>query len=159
MRNKKAQEEMVGFALIIIVVAVILLVFLGFSMRTGQKEAVESYEVESFIQSFLHYTSDCEDNFGNMEIQELIFACDENLICVDERESCEVLGETLTDIVQESWKTGSNRPVKGYELLISSSSKEIMSLTEGGRTTNSKGAIQNFFKGGESFDITFSAYY
>ncbi|MEK6897849.1 MAG: hypothetical protein AABX28_00660 [Nanoarchaeota archaeon] len=159
MKNKKAQEEMVGFALIIIVVAVILLVFLSFSLRTGQKEPVESYEVESFIQSFLQYTSDCSDNFGNMEIQELIFACNENIICVDERDTCEVLRGTLTNIVGESWKTGSDRPVKGYELLISSSSGEIMNLIEGERTTNLKGATQPFFKGGESFDITFTAYY
>ena len=61
-KRKKAQEEMVGFALIIILVAVILLIFLGFSLRDQEKETIESYEVESFIQSFLQYTSDCRDN-------------------------------------------------------------------------------------------------
>ncbi len=47
--QKKAQEELVGFALIIIIVAVILLFLIVFSLRSNEKEAVESYEVNSFI--------------------------------------------------------------------------------------------------------------
>jgi len=57
--NKKAQEEMVGFALIIIVVAVILLVFLSIGLRKDGREDVESYEVASFIQSLLQYHTSC----------------------------------------------------------------------------------------------------
>lgn len=51
-KKKKAQEEIVGFALIIIIVAVILLFFLNFYLRSGEKESVESYEVNSFILAF-----------------------------------------------------------------------------------------------------------
>ncbi|MBU4116158.1 MAG: hypothetical protein KKG94_00235, partial [Nanoarchaeota archaeon] len=75
---KRSQEEIVGFALIIIIVAVILLIFLGFYLRAPQKEIIESYEIESFIQSFLQYTSDCESNLEFLPVKNLIFACYEN---------------------------------------------------------------------------------
>jgi len=34
-KPKRAQEEMVGFALIVVIVAVIMLIFLGFSIKGG----------------------------------------------------------------------------------------------------------------------------
>src|SRR3989338_8353081 len=101
MRLKKhAQEEMVGFALIIIVVAVILLVFIGFSIRKPQKENVESYEVANFIQSFLDYTTKCKDsaNLEYLSIQKLIFYCNNKETCLDGKDACEVLDSTLRGI-------------------------------------------------------------
>ena len=75
MKNKYGQEEMVGFALIMIIVAIILLIFLSFSLGKSEKETVESYEVESFIQSMSQYTTDCRDNLEYVSIQKLIFDC------------------------------------------------------------------------------------
>jgi hypothetical protein len=154
--NKRAQEEMVGFALIIILVAVILLVFLGFSLRDQEKEAVESYEVESFIQSFLHYTSDCRDNLEFLPVQKLISSCSNNQRCLDGRLACDVLEQTLKGIVEESWKTGAERPVKSYELKINSFEEEILELKEGNITANSKGSVQ-FLP--NSIEIFFTAYF
>lgn len=152
---KRAQEEMIGFALIIVVVTVILLVFLGFSLNNQGKESVESYEVESFIQSFLQYTSECRDNFGFLSVQELIQDCNNNRICLNGEETCNVLNETLNGLIKESWKIGPERPVKGYELRINSLNKEI-EFKEGNFTGNSKGAIQ-FLP--NDIEITFTAYY
>jgi hypothetical protein len=151
---------MIGFALIIIIVSVILLVFLGFSLREPQKELVESYEVESFIQGFLQYTTDCRDS-GNLEylsIRKLIFDCNNREKCLDGRESCEVLNSTLTGIVKESWKI-EKRPVKGYELKIISNEAEMLVLKEGNITKNYKGSMQDFRTSGNSFEIFFTAYY
>ena len=162
-KNKKAQEEMVGFALIIIVVAVIILIFLGFSLRSPEKETVESYEVESFIQSFLQYTTECRNNIEALSIQKLIFVCNDNPSnqCLDVKNSCSVLNTELENMLKESWKVGENRPVKGYELNIISDSRiePLVSITEGEITGNSKGSIQEFFKGGSLIEITFKAYY
>ncbi|MBU2562056.1 MAG: hypothetical protein KKF68_00130 [Nanoarchaeota archaeon] len=159
-KNKKAQEEMIGFALIIIIVAVILLIFLGFSLRTHQKELVESYEVDSFIQSFLQYTSDCaeghEPNYAS--IQKLIFLCNRKERCTDERDSCEVLNTTLTQILEKSWEIV-DRPTKGYELNISSGNKDIILIKTGNFTRNYKGSQQNLIIGGNPSDIIFVAYY
>ncbi len=160
-RNKFGQEEIVGFALIIIIVAVILLIFLGFSLRKPQKELVESYEVESFIQAFLQYTSSCRDS-GDLEylsIKKLIFDCKKKRTCLDGKDICEVLDSTLTNLVEESWKIGADRPIKGYELKIISNEEEMLLLKKGEITQNYKGSIQDFRESGNSFDISFIAYY
>ncbi len=155
---KRAQEEMVGFALIIIIVSVILLFFFGFSLRDGQKQSVESYEVNSFIQGFLQYTTDCKDNSEYLSVQKLIFECDNKFICLDEREACDVLNSTLKEIADESWKTGQDRPVKGYELVISVNEEEILVFKEGNATNSYKGSLQDFTKGSDSIEVSFRVY-
>ena len=74
------------------IVAVILLVFIGFSLRETTKDIVESYEVESFIQAFLQYTTDCRDKTNDiLTIRELILECNDLEKCSDERDTCIVL--------------------------------------------------------------------
>lgn len=156
-RFKKAQEEMVGFALIMIVVAVILLVFLGFYLRKSGTVEVESYEVESFIQSFLQYTSDCRDNLEYRSVKNLIFDCSERNRCLDGRESCEVLKSDLEGMIQEGWRI-ENLPIAGYELKILEGEQELLVINGGNSTKNSRGAAQYFNRGGSSFEIFFNAY-
>jgi len=156
---KRAQEEMVGFALIIIIVAVILLVLLSISLRRPQEEGVESYKVDSFIQAFLQYTSDCRDRSEYLSIKDLISDCEEKNTCLDGRNSCEILNSTLKGIVEESWKVGADRPIVGYELKILSNGREIFLLEEGNVTRSYKGAVQPFAKRGSNFEVFFTAYY
>jgi len=157
--GKRAQEEMVGFALIVIFVAIILLFLLVFYLRGQDKEGIESYEINSFIQSCLHYTTDCEDYFGGIEIRKLIFKCNNEAQCLDRRNSCDVLEETLISIATESWPFGPDRPIKGYELKIISNNEEILSLQEGNQTNNFRGAMQDFTIAPDSVEISFRAYY
>ncbi len=158
-KNKSGQEEIVGFALIIIIVAVILLVFLGLSLNTPQKEIVESYEVDSFIQAFLQYTTDCRDNLEYLSIQKLIFNCYDDEMCLDERDACNALNSTLIGIVEESWKVEGDRPVKGYELKIIIDEEEMLLVEKGNITQNYKGSMQDFSKSGKDCEIYFKAYY
>lgn len=153
--SKKAQEEMVGFALIIIIVAVILLIFLGISLRTPQKEPVESYEVNSFIQTFLEYTSDCRDVNDYFTIQDLIYLCNEEETCLNGKTACETLNATLTDLVGESWLVGGDRPSKGYVLNITIINSEIFSLKKGNMTRNYKGGVEYLTK---EVDVFFTVY-
>ncbi len=159
--RKRGQEEMVGFALIIIIVAVILLVFIGFSLREPTSDTVESYKVESFIQSFLQYTTDCRDRTNDaLTIRELILECNDLEECSDERDTCEVLNSDLSGIINESWKVGEDWPVKGYALNISSQDKNILTISQGDHLTgNSKGASQDFVQGGEKIFILFEVNY
>ena len=141
---KKAQEEMVGFALIMIIVAVVLLIFIGFSLRNQEDEAVESYEVDSFIQAFLQYTTDCADGYEPRyhSIRKLIVSCNNQEKCLDKRETCEVLEFTLKGIIKETWKIKGDRPVKGYDLkIISDKDKIILNISDGNITKNYKGSI------------------
>lgn len=160
MKNNKGQEEMVGFALIIIIVAIILLVFLAFSLNAPQKEAVESYEVESFINVFLQYTTDCAETYepNYLSVQKLINSCNRGETCSDNRLSCEVLESTLTDIIEESWKTGEESPVKGYELKILSNSQDMLVIRDGNQTSSYKGSFVQL-SGAGSPEIYFTAYY
>ena len=154
--KKKAQEEMIGFAMIIIIVAVILLVFLSITISKPQ-ESVQNYQVQGFLQSIFSYTTDCRDDSGNFgTIRDLIFDCDNSEICQDQRTSCEALNSTLTEIIEESWKVGEDRPVKGYKFEILIDGAPLLDISEGNITQNYKGAIQVFPHG---VDITFNAYY
>jgi len=156
-KNKSGQEEMVGFALIIIMVAIILLAFLGFSLRNPQSENVESYEVESFIQSVLQYTTDCENNIEKLSVQKLISSCYNKEQCLDGRESCDVLKTEISRILNESWKIGEDRPIKGYDFKIGTDKNEsIVSFSQGEITNSLQGAGQDLAKG---IEVIFKAYY
>ncbi|MBS3071224.1 hypothetical protein J4407_02915 [Candidatus Pacearchaeota archaeon] len=156
-KNKKAQEEMVGFALIIIVVSIILMIFLAFYLnREPKKETVESYEAESFTQAFLQYTTSCTDNFEFLNVQDVIYECDIRNTCANGEDPCEVLERNLKGILGESWNVKTGSPVKGYELNIVSSKWVILNISEGQKTVNSKGSAQYLPK---DVDIYFVAYY
>ena len=157
--RKRAQEEMVGFGLIIIIVAVILLVFLGLTLTKPQKEAVEDYEVNSFIQAFLQYTTDCEDNLEYLSVQKLIFDCNSGEECLDGRSSCEALNLTLMEIVGETWMVGEGRPIQGHELEIIVDDAKMLFFKEGNITQNYRGSSQDFSRRGENYEIFFKAYY
>src|SRR3989344_1350961 len=130
--NKKAQEEMVGFALIIILVAVILVVFLAVSLRDkSERDVVESYETKSFMQSFLQYTTKCMDDYEYVSVQELVFKCSNQEKCVSGEDSCGILEEELKEILEGSWAVQEGGKIRGYELNISSNGKELVFLNAG----------------------------
>ncbi len=158
-RSKLGQEEIVGFTLIIIIVAVILLVILGFSLRGKGREAVQSYEVGSFIQTSLQYTTDCYDGIEYLPIQKLIFECESENLCEDERKACDVLETTLTDISEKSWKVSEETPVKGYKIRIVTGEREILRIKQGNETNNYKSSMQSFSRSGVDYDVSFSVYY
>jgi hypothetical protein len=157
-RNRSGQEEMVGFAVIIVIVSVILLVLIGFMIKSPDTGAVESYEVESFIQSSLQYTSDCESQTGFLSIQEMIIACEAEEKCLDERDSCKVLNSTLNDLITKSWNVGEKSAVKGYKLKVIVDKQEKLVLQEGNETANSKGAFQDFARRSRSYEVSLNIY-
>jgi hypothetical protein len=157
MKKNKAQEEMIGFALIVIIVAVIILVFINFSVRKETREPVENYEVESFIQVVLQYTSDCENYLEYLPIQKVIISCNNHEKCLDGRNACEVLNQTLTQITEESWTAESNGLTKGYQINITDGEKAIFFLEKGNMTKNYKGATQALGK--DNIQVRVLSYY
>ncbi len=165
--KKKGQEEMLGFALIMIIVAVILVIFLGFSLRKSPKEAVESYEVESFIQSMLSYSTDC-GNYRNshLPVRDLVFECNSENTCLNGEESCKILESTLKDILEATWNVGEDTPIKGYKLdVVEEKGDEegaegiIPTISKGNETSNARGSMQPYSKGGTLIEIYFTGYY
>ncbi|MBT4258143.1 hypothetical protein HOD88_03110 [archaeon] len=158
-KNRRAQEEMVGFAAIIILVAVIILIFLGFSMRNTNKEVVESYEVESYLEAVLQYTTECEDYLDHLTIKQVIFSCEQEEACQNGEDPCEILESTLGDISSAAWPYGEERPIKGYVLNITVEGRELESIFQGNQTNNRKASSQSFVKSGNQIKLFFEAYY
>src|SRR3989338_7618354 len=162
---KKAQEEMIGFAIIIVLVSVILLAFLGFSLSKSRPNAIESYEVNNFVQAFLQYTTDCSetDYSEYFSIQDLIFECDKKEKCSNGDDTCVVLEKTLDGLIDEAWQVGEDSPYKGYKLMINSEDNNkvitnIFNITKGNITMDYKGSSQQFSKRKKDFIISFNAY-
>ena len=159
-KNKKGQEEMVGFALIIILVAVILLVFLSISLKKPVNQTIEQiHELDSFISSTLQYTSDCAQNneIDYRTIRQLIGDCDRKEVCLDNRETCKVLETTLNEILDKGWNTQQGSKIKGYVLNISSNEKPLIGIQKGNLTSlSSKGTLQDL---PDRVKIKFNVYY
>jgi len=158
--NKKGQEEMVGFALIVIIVSVIILVFLGFFLSSKNNESTKTLEAENFVLSSLQYSTECTDYYGYISLKNLIFLCNSQTDCVSGQDSCEVLNSTLQGILNQSWKVGGGSSIKGYELNISSNTGWILDMEKGNLTGNSEGTLQPFSDGtGASVNIVFNVYH
>lgn len=158
--NKRGQEEMVGFALIIIIVSIIILVFLGFFLGNQKNQSIESFEAESFVISSLQCSTECRDYYGYLSVKDLIFMCNSDLECKDGENSCSILNSTLNGILNQGWKVGGGSPIQGYELSITSNTGEVLPVIfKGNRTSNSEGTLQPFSKSGASVDILFNVFY
>jgi hypothetical protein len=121
MINRKGQEEMVGFALIIVIVMIIGLVFLGFSLR-GSNEGVEvrSGDVGDFLESLSQTHTDCAVRASNdfAEIGDLVRECYNRPTgnCQRSGESiCEALNRTLSDAVVGGLDVGAGAYYEGFE--------------------------------------------
>ena len=124
MANKRAQEEMVGFVLIMVIVAVIFLVFLAIWLRQDKSQnKVESGEISQFLESLMRYTTDCARYDTNyLTIDELIEYCKQKKKCpagpATNEDSCGVLNKTIKGIVESAWNFGPDSSEKGYRLTL-----------------------------------------
>jgi len=117
--TRKGQEEIMGFVAIVVVIAVIFLVFLGiFLRRPAEQREQESSDVLRFLESMMEYTSDCAISYvpDYSDMGELISECyeDPGEECLNGENVCDVLNEELGEIIDNSWKYGPDRPIKGY---------------------------------------------
>ena len=157
-KNKRAQEEIVGFAVIVVIVAVIILFFLVFSL-SSDRETEESYEIQSFLQAATAYTSNCGDKSEFLPVSKLIAVCYREERCNNEEYSCDVLNETLVGLIAESWPIGPDFPTKGYKLEAIAPDKTIISISSGNATNVYKGASQVLPVAEEALVVYFTIYY
>ena len=128
-RNKKAQEEIVGFVLIVILVAVIAVIFLGISLRNPSSTSIESQQIASFLSSASQVTTECEIELTvKNNVGQLIVKCFEGDICADEESNrvsaCETLENTLKGIMQASYLVNEESFTRYYNLTIYDSFNE-----------------------------------
>jgi len=162
--SKKGQEEMVGFALIIIIVAVILLIFLSISLKSPNK-GQDSYRANSFVQAYQQYTTTCSiKELEYLSIKDLISECIKEETCLNEEKACDILEETSKEILEKSWVVENGSLIQGYSLRIisnveTSNEEEILFIEKGNSTNNYQGGSQKYPKGGKNIGIFFNAYF
>ncbi|MFH1802150.1 MAG: hypothetical protein ABH864_01725 [archaeon] len=122
-KNKRAQEEMVGFVIIMLVVGVIFLVFLGIYLRgASQTSNTESKDIANFIEAVSKYTTRCGDSDEYpYSLITLVTECykDSTSTCPNNGEKkCGILKETLNASIEENWNFNQDSPTKSYRLQV-----------------------------------------
>lgn len=147
-KKKKAQEEIVGFVMIVVIVAIIGLIFLGITVR-NKSEPLEkkSKDVSRFLESAMEYTTSCairnEPDYSS--IGELLKNCFNKDKCISGQDACAALDSTISALINSAWKVGPDRPVKGYKF----NSTYVSSSTTAGILFISKGNCSLNLIGGE----------
>ena len=152
MKKKKSQEEMIGFVLIIVIVAVIALVFLAISLRRTSQD-IESSEIKDFLEAALMFTSSCQitpENF--LEFNDLVGACYNKEKCLDEKDSCEVLNDTAIGLLESGFNI---EKYKGYTLKIYDGKNETLLYVSKGNETSTKYRSEVYFYSYEVEDRTY----
>lgn len=127
MRIKKAQEEIVGFVLIIVLIAVIALVFLGFQLRQ-KPVASESKQVGNLLDSMLKYTTECAVSPPQYDtLRDLIKSCYEQDRCSNGMSACQYLQDTTDKMLASALPDiEAERPIKAYQLNASYSTTQFV---------------------------------
>ena len=156
-KSKRSQNEIVGFVMIVVIVVLIGLFLLAFYLRQ-EPARTESKNVQNFLIASLFYTTSCRVDIEPLDIKELAKRCYEKKPC-GEKDSCQLLNETLSEILEQTWRINSNRPVNAYNLSIyyreregegeeeRVKTEEIMVLKQGNCTGAIVGA-KEFFRHG-----------
>jgi hypothetical protein len=102
MKNKRAQQEMIGFVLIVVIVIIGLLVFLIFSVK--QHNIPENDIANNILSSIMKTTTRCaivyEPDYD--DIRDLFKSCYDSRQCSNTMEmSCDVLEDSLTSMLNE----------------------------------------------------------
>jgi hypothetical protein len=116
--EKKAQHEMTGFVIIIVLVMVIGVIFLGIFLRKTKPIVVIDAETSNFLISSAAITTDCsqgyESNYRTLE--ELAIDCYGGSSCLDGRTSCELLTSIYQEILPKFRPAGT---IKSYKMSFS----------------------------------------
>jgi len=138
-KSKRSQEEMVGFVLIIVLVAVIVLVFLAISLRKPA-EMQEDKDVKSFLQASLLYTTGCQPRQGEVyNFKDLMLACYNNQNCISGDDACSVLNKTASDMIENSFKLGGK--YTAYEFAVYIGGEDSFYLSKGNLSGSKVGSF------------------
>lgn len=153
--SRKAQEEIVGFVVIVLLVVVIGVIFLVLSLD-NPASIEKSKDISRLLDSVMEYSSECtHDNYNvnYRNVRDLLKSCysEAGKKCSDGKEVCSVLNETLKGIFDDSLGIGEESKKKGYlfraefSLNATENGKEILRLGKGNCSSNSYIEGENFF--------------
>lgn len=144
MISKKAQEEMVGFVLVVVLVAVIFLILIGVFIRRPPAQPQQSTEISQFLSAMMEYTSSCslDTGFSYKKLGALADDCNSGKTCASGKTACEVLEETSKSLIESSWNFDDSSPTKDYLLTAEFENADNFELTSDNTSecTQSSGA-------------------
>jgi hypothetical protein len=152
-KTRKGQNEIVGFVMIVVIVTIIGLFLLALYLRQ-EPVKTESKNVQNFLKASLSYTTECKIDIEPLDLKELTKRCHNGAYC-GENESCVILNDTFSDILEKTWKLESNKE-SYYNLNVyyregeeeESRNEEILNI-EKGNCTGSKVGAEEFFRHGQ----------
>ncbi len=114
-KSRKSQQEILGFALIVMIVVIVAVIFLGISLRKGKTAviSVKDAEIANFLSASMRYTTNCilKEPFY-AELKEVFGGCSNGAACSDSITACDVLNKTYSEMLAVLWPAGADRPVK-----------------------------------------------
>lgn len=155
--NKKGQQEMVGFVLIVVLVMVGMMVFLVISLRDTPEEK-GSIQVGHALDAIMKHTTECaviyEPDYDNFE--DLFKSCYKNDRCSNLGVSaCDYLNETLREVVVDMMDTEAT--VSSYQVNFFSKDdtgqQGILTFQKGNCTGVMSAAQRSIISGSESLVI------
>ncbi|HLC53187.1 MAG TPA: hypothetical protein VJK03_01470 [Candidatus Nanoarchaeia archaeon] len=143
---KRGQEEVTGFIMIVIVVAVIGVIVLSLALRDTGHVQTSSSEVSQFLESVIYTTTSCSvQPPAFLSVAELMIACRSTpLQQCGEQGVCNALNSTLHAIIAASMKTGNERALKGQKLAVDyrpriGNAESLLQITAGNCSRDSVG--------------------
>jgi len=130
-KSKKAQEEIMGFIIIVVLIVIIGLFFI-FMLKPKTQEAGQSMQVFNLLSGIKHLDSKCDK-----EIQEVVIMCRNDETCADES-ACSYLEHELAAIINTAIEKAGLGNIISYNLDIEGTS---ISIKSGNATVNSIAAI------------------
>src|SRR3990167_6137271 len=119
--SKKAQHEIVGFVVIVLMVTIVGLIFLSFSINKEPRRQ-NSAEKSKLLGATMYYTTNCSTTFipDYKNGQDLIKECYKNKgnKCLNGETVCSVLKTDLESIIDKSLQIHPDSPNKAYKLNI-----------------------------------------
>lgn len=123
MKNRKSQSETVGFVLIIIIVAVIMMVFLWFLFIGKQTDIYTSADISDLLSASMLYTTNCSTTYMPVyeSGQELVKECYANAgeLCLDGRTVCQALNDTIKETIGDVLDVSEISRYKAFKVNIS----------------------------------------
>jgi len=146
---RKGQEEITGFAIVVVLVAVIGLVLLVLAIKTAPSSvSLDNYYVRQFLDSSMKVSSECtlRSDIDYAELRELVQECSGNPSkeCGNGNGVCEELNSVFSEVIGVGLKVGPDRPYKGYNVNMSfeyedHNTESILSFSGGNCTGNKVG--------------------
>ena len=153
--QKKAQQEIVGFVLIVVLVVIGLMVFLIISLRDSP-EASESLAVENMLDAVMKHTTECavvyEPDYDDFEA--LFKSCHQSDPCANlDKSACEYLNESLRSVVGAIMASEASVSAYEVEFFVKDEAGGLLRIFEGNCTGSVSAAQRSVVSGSESLII------